>query len=52
MMDLITWSDGTNSLVDIAERCDVPVWELYPIVGKLVEQKLLKLNPMRTPDNV
>jgi aminopeptidase-like protein len=43
MMDLITWSDGSKSLLEIAEICDVPMWELYPIVKKLSEQKLLSL---------
>jgi aminopeptidase-like protein len=44
MMDLITWSDGTKSLLDIAELCDVPIWELYPIVDKLVEHDLMSLH--------
>ncbi|KAB8028026.1 DUF4910 domain-containing protein [Fluviispira multicolorata] len=43
MMDLITWSDGTKSMLDIAEICDVPVWELYPIAMKLAEHNLLTL---------
>jgi len=43
MMDLITWSDGTNSLIDIADKCDVPVWNLYPVLDKLIEHDLLKL---------
>ena len=43
MMDLITWSDGKNSLLDIAENCGVPIWELYKIVDLLKAQNLLKL---------
>jgi aminopeptidase-like protein len=43
MMDLITWSDGTNSMLEIAELCEVPIWELYPIVKKLFDHKLLSL---------
>lgn len=43
MMDLITWSDGTRSLLEIAERCKVPVWDLYPIVERLTEHRLLSL---------
>ena len=39
--DLITWSDGTKSMLEIAEICEVPIWELYPIVKKLSEHKLL-----------
>lgn len=43
MMDLITWSDGTRSLIEIAELCEAPVWELYPIVEKLASHQLLVL---------
>ncbi len=41
MMDLITWSDGKRSLIDIADLCNAPVWELYPILEKLCEHKLM-----------
>lgn len=44
MMDLITWSDGTKSILEIAEICEVPVWQLYPIVEKLLEHSLLSLH--------
>ena len=43
MMDLITWSDGEQSLIDIAEICEVPIWDLYPILDKLVENDLIEL---------
>lgn len=43
MMDLITWSDGTRSLLEIAEICEVPIWDLYPIVEKLTENQLIGL---------
>ena len=43
MLDLITWSDGTNTLLDIAEICEVPIWDLYPILDKLVENDLIEL---------
>jgi aminopeptidase-like protein len=43
MMDLITWADGSKSMLEIAEICDVPIWELYPIVKNLSEHKLLNL---------
>lgn len=43
MMDLITWSDGTRSLIEIAELCSSPVWELYPIVYKLSSHNLMDL---------
>ena len=43
IMDLITWSDGTRSLIEIAELCGSPVWELYPIVEKLSRYNLMDL---------
>ena len=43
MMDLITWSDGTRSLIEIAELCSSPIWELYPIVDKLSSHNLMDL---------
>ena len=43
MMNLITWSDGSKTLIDIAEECNVAVWDLYPIVEKLLDHNLLIL---------
>ena len=28
-MNILTWADGSNDLIDIAEYMSVPVWELY-----------------------
>lgn len=44
MMDLITWSDGTKSLFEIADLCGCPIWDLYPIVDKLTKHGLLELD--------
>ena len=43
MMELLTWADGSHSLLDIAEICEVPIWDLYPILDKLVEHNLIEL---------
>jgi aminopeptidase-like protein len=43
ILDVISWSDGTRSLLEIAELCDKPVWDLYPIVEVLVTKGLLSL---------
>lgn len=43
MMDLITWSDGTKSLLEIAEECNYPIWDFYPIIEKMAEHKLIEL---------
>lgn len=44
MMNLISWSDGTNSLIDIANKCRVPVWELQPLLETLEHNDLLSIN--------
>jgi aminopeptidase-like protein len=41
ILNVLTWADGTKSLVDIAEECGVPVWDLYPLVDQLVAHNLL-----------
>lgn len=43
MMNVITWSDGTRSLIEIAELCGAPVWDLYPIVEKLSSHHLMDI---------
>jgi aminopeptidase-like protein len=42
MMNLLTWSDGTKSLLEIAENSECPIWELYPVVELLYKHNLLK----------
>ena len=44
MMDLISWCDGSKSLLDIAELCGVPTWHLYPICDVLLGSDLLTLS--------
>ncbi len=44
ILDLITWSDGEHSLIEIAELCNSPIWDLYPVVQKLIDYKLLEIN--------
>ena len=42
MLNILSWSDGQNSLLDIAEKCNEPIWKLYPIIKILVKEKILK----------
>ena len=42
MMDLIAYSDGSHSLLDIAEIIRAPMWELVKIYKKLIEHGLLR----------
>ena len=44
LMNLISWSDGKHSLLDIAEICEVPIWELYPMIEILKNQKIIHLH--------
>jgi len=41
-MNLIAYSDGRLSLLEIAERIGQPMWELLPIVERLSGLGLLK----------
>jgi len=42
MMDIISLCDGNSSLIEIAEKLNVPVWTLYDLVDTLVSHDLLK----------
>lgn len=42
MMDLIAYSDGTKTLLEIAEIIGVPIWEIDPIFRQLSSQGLLR----------
>ena len=48
MMDLIAYSDGNKSLLDIAQIIGVPIWELVPIVQNLIKIDILKLSKSDT----
>lgn len=41
MMNLISLCDGQNTLLEIAEILNEPIWNLYGLIKKLGEQKLL-----------
>jgi aminopeptidase-like protein len=43
MLDLISLADGSQTLVDIAERCGIPVWELYEPLEALCGQGIVSL---------
>jgi len=45
MMDFICYADGKNDLVNISNKINVPVWELYPIIEKLLKADLLEIIP-------
>lgn len=41
MMDLLSYCDGKHSLLDIAEKLNLPAWKLYNMVDELVANKLI-----------
>ena len=43
MMDLLAYSDGKISLLEIAEIINIPLWDLAPIVDLLEDKKLIKI---------
>ena len=41
-MSLLSMCDGKNSLLDIARKLDVPIWNLYEIIKTLLDHELIK----------
>jgi len=44
MMDFISLCDGKTSLLNIADKLDVPIWDLYDLCDKLDKHNLLESN--------
>ena len=42
LLNLLSWSDGNNSLLEIANKCAVPIWHLYKLIDMLKKEKLIK----------
>ncbi len=42
MMDFISLCDGRTSLLNIADRMNLPIWDLYDLCDKLEEHRLLE----------
>lgn len=43
MMNFITWSDGEHTLLEIAEKIDSPIWELYDIFIELKNHDIIEI---------
>ena len=41
IMNILSFCDGEHSLLDIAEKINVPAWQLYEIVEKLILEDLI-----------
>jgi aminopeptidase-like protein len=44
MMNFISLCDGKTSLLKIADKLNVPIWDLYDVCDKLEEHRLLECN--------
>ena len=42
MCNLLSYSDGKNSLIDIADKLNIPIWNLYEVYDTLIKHKLIK----------
>jgi len=42
ILDFLTYADGINDLIDISNKINTPIWELYDIVKILLSHKLIK----------
>jgi len=42
MLDVLSYSDGRTRVLDIAEACGVPVWELAPVLERLCSEGLIE----------
>lgn len=50
MMNLISYCDGTRSLLDIAEIIDQPMVKLLPILKSLLKSRLLEVTGRQQPE--
>ena len=39
---ILSYADGNNDLIDIANLLDLPIWKLYPYIEILKKNKLIK----------
>ena len=46
MMNFISFCDGQTSLLEIADKLNIPMWDLYSLVDKLSSYKLIKDNTL------
>jgi aminopeptidase-like protein len=44
MMGFISLCDGSTSLIEIADRLNVPIWDLYDLINKLKSYNLIDVN--------
>ena len=43
LLNLISYCDGKTELLEIAEKCNVPIWELYDLIDILKNNKVIQI---------
>jgi aminopeptidase-like protein len=43
MTNLLSYCDGSLSLLEVAEKINVPMWQLFDVIDILLKNKLLKV---------
>ena len=51
MLTLLSLSDGTMTLLDIADTLEKPIWDLLPMVDTLLEKGLIRALPAQITDS-
>ena len=41
LIDFLSYCDGKRSLLEIAEKCKLPIWTLYPYLEILLKKKII-----------
>jgi hypothetical protein len=42
MMEILTWAVVKHTLLDVAKKLGIPIWDLYKPTKKLIEENLIK----------
>ena len=42
-LNKLSLNDGKTELLEIAEKCNVPIWELYELIDLLKKNKVIKI---------
>ena len=43
MKYILSFSDGNHDLIDIADKLNLPIWDLMPVVDQLCHSDLLQI---------
>ena len=43
ILDIISYSDGSKDLIEIAQLINKPVWEIYDMIDQLIQKDVLQV---------